>query len=393
MNLAAKTLAISLSLAAGLAAQSNYGTACVGSNGKSAYLSYPANSWVSIPSIGETVTLVDGVAGAPVILWFGRNPTDAVNVDLTPIGMPGCFQLVNPMWTRAAVAVGSVIGMDESAEFQLPAAPPGQEFAFQALFLDTVQGRAIPISTSNGLIAKTPDSQPTFRVNAVRLADPHVFTFQFIACLDGTSTLNGFAGSYMNSDNDADMILDASLMFTFRPLTNTGSGVIDFTLPDCTIPNPTTICTIPGVPELRVDFNNSATCMGVLQNTTNWPVNTPTPGASNTCFTSDPVDLNFPIRGMVVPVEEAQISGTVDLSVSPATITGGLVRGFVSETVANSISVPADIPLIGGLSIASLLPGGQGNCQPGDARDTGPDGQTMGWWIYLEYDAVAVDVQ
>ncbi|MHC5065271.1 MAG: hypothetical protein ACYTG5_14990 [Planctomycetota bacterium] len=390
MNLAAKTLAISLSIAAGLAAQSNYGTACVGSNGKNSYLSYPASSWLATPSTGETVTLVDGVAGAPVILWFGRNPANVVNVDLTPIGMPGCFQLVNPMWTRNASAMGSIIGIDEKAEFPLPAAPFGEEFAFQALFLDTVQGRAIPVSASNGLIAKMPANQPTFRVDSVSLADPHPFIFQFI-CIDGSSILNPALATFLTTDGDGDQLLDASLMFSFRPLDPSGSGgFIDFVLPDCTAPIGSTVCTLPSIPELRVSYSNQSAgnCLGVIGGTTDWPVTTP----SGPCFVSDPIDLVLDINGVVIPLQEAQIAGTYVGGATPTAITDGLVRGFLPEVVANNTFIPASIPFVGGLSLANLFPGGANNCAQVDARDTGPDGQTQGWWVYVNYTASAVPV-
>ncbi len=388
MKLAAKTLAISLSVAAGLTAQSNYGSACVGSNGKSAYLSYPASSWLTIPSTGETVTLVDGVPGAPAVLWFGRNPADALNLDLTPIGMPGCFQLVAPRWTRTAM--GGVIGMDGRVDFLLPVVPPGQEFAFQALFLDTVQGRAIPVSTSDGLVAKMPDVQSAFRLSSANFADPHVFINQFI-CLDVTNVaFNPALNTFLTQDSDGDNIIDASLMFTFRPLDPNGAGgFIDFVLPDCTAPIGSTVCTLPSTPELRVSYTNSPnSCLGLVPNTTDWAVTLP----SGPCFTSDPIDLNLNINGVVVPLQDAQIAGSYVGGSTPTAITDGLVRGFLPEIVAQATFIPPSIPIVGGLSLANLFPGGLGNCAPGDARDTGPDGQTQGWWVYLNYTADAVPV-
>ena len=57
------------------------------------------------------------------------------------------------------------------------------------------------------------------------------------------------------------------------------------------------------------------------------------------------------------------------------------------ETDAEATMV--ETPL-GNRTVASLLPGGEGSCASGDARDTGPGGES-GWYFYLEFTAESVD--
>ena len=71
----------------------------------------------------------------------------------------------------------------------------------------------------------------------------------------------------------------------------------------------------------------------------------------------------------------------------PGTLVNGLIRGFLTETDANSTTIPASFPLIGGRKVATLLPGG-GSCATHDARDMA-DG-VRGWWFYLNFTAAPV---
>ena len=61
------------------------------------------------------------------------------------------------------------------------------------------------------------------------------------------------------------------------------------------------------------------------------------------------------------------------------------MRGFVSETDADNTILPAGLPIIGGLPLSALLPGGTGNCAAHDDRDM-LEG-VRGWWFYLNFSA------
>ncbi|MHC5064423.1 MAG: hypothetical protein ACYTG5_10665 [Planctomycetota bacterium] len=386
-NLINPLLVLSLT-ASVLSAQSSFGVSCPGSNGKDPLVSYPANAWMAAPSTGEFVSIVDGVPGAPAVLMIGRHPSSTVNFDLTGIGMPGCFQYVTPF--KFLAVNGGVLDGNGAGTAILPVVPLGQEFSFQWIFLDAGAPRVLGVSASDGMVASMPSVQSAFRISSATLADPHVFTNQ-VSCTDITdSVFNAAVNDSFGSDGNGDLLLDASLMFSFRPLDpNAGEGIMDFVLPDCTAPIGSTVCSLPTAPEARVRYTNSQSiCIGTEPGTTNWPVTTSTSGP---CFISDPVDLTLNLNGIMVPLQDAQIGGKY-VGNPPTQITEGLIRGFLSESVAGSTTLPAELPLIGGQSLASVLAGGIGNCSPTDARDVGPDGQTMGWWFYMNYTAETVDV-
>jgi len=66
------------------------------------------------------------------------------------------------------------------------------------------------------------------------------------------------------------------------------------------------------------------------------------------------------IAGVAIELEEGRIAG--DLIGSPVFRTEGLLRGFLSEAVADGIVLPIN----GGIILSSLLPGGTGCCSTGE---------------------------
>ena len=88
-------------------------------------------------------------------------------------------------------------------------------------------------------------------------------------------------------------------------------------------------------------------------------------------------------------LQDVQVGATY--SGNPATgMSNGVLRGFISETDANNVVLPADMPIIGGDPLSVLLPGGAGCCAGHDARDYGLDGTTLGWWFYFNFPAAKV---
>lgn len=65
-------------------------------------------------------------------------------------------------------------------------------------------------------------------------------------------------------------------------------------------------------------------------------------------------------------------------------LTDGLLRGFIAESVADVTILPTSLPVIGGMPLSSVLPGGTGSCEPGtlDMNNGVP-----GWWFYLNFPA------
>ena len=74
-------------------------------------------------------------------------------------------------------------------------------------------------------------------------------------------------------------------------------------------------------------------------------------------------------------------------------LSDGLSRGFISETDAENFIIPPTTPIIGGMTLAFLLPGGMGNCSANDDRDLGPDGITQGWWLYFNITSELVEYE
>jgi len=100
------------------------------------------------------------------------------------------------------------------------------------------------------------------------------------------------------------------------------------------------------------------------------------------------VTLMLMLAGVTITLEDARVAATY--TGNPATgLTTGFVRGFISETEAQSITLPATLPLVGGQTLSAILPGGMGNgcANRGDDRDTGPDGTTRGWYFYINFTA------
>ena len=106
--------------------------------------------------------------------------------------------------------------------------------------------------------------------------------------------------------------------------------------------------------------------------------------ANGACFVSTQSSITFTLAGVNITLTDAQIAAAYQGN--PATgATNGLLRGFLSEAAANQIFLPADLPIVGGRSLGSLLRGGTGNCMSGSDKDT--NNGVVGWWFYLNYTA------
>lgn len=99
-------------------------------------------------------------------------------------------------------------------------------------------------------------------------------------------------------------------------------------------------------------------------------------------FTLTILDLGIPLSG--VSIAANYVGDPID-GLKP-----GVLRGFVSTATAESVVFPAETPLVGGSTFASLLAGGTDGCQTASTMDQGPDGAggvTDGWWFYLGFEA------
>jgi cysteine-rich repeat protein len=264
---------------------------------------------------------------------------------------------------------------------------------------DILTGDGCDENCQNETIAPT-----AFRVSNIRLREPHAFaSVPIFGCRDATDSVFGIPGinptfdDNTNADGDGDGLLDLSIAQVFRPLDQAqGTNAVEVHFPDCTDPIDTTTCTsTQAMPDLVTATNlSSGTCLAPVSGTTG-PGNSgnyspTTTNSTAPCYSTSPDTLVLDVAGMVIILEQAQFGATY--VGNPATgMTNGLLIGFLSEANADTAVIPADISIVGGNPLSSILPGGTGCCRGGanSALDVGPGG-VSGWWMALNYDATVV---
>jgi hypothetical protein len=227
-----------------------------------------------------------------------------------------------------------------------------------------------------------------FRLSEAQLADPHIFV-SLGFCIDVTSQLNSQVGGTLNKDGNGDGLLDLSILNVFRPLNPAAPATdIEVGMADCSVPPDTSCAMNPSTAVVApAEQKTEGTCLGPIPGTA--PAGSGVAVATAPCYASEATDLSFSLSGIDLDLQGARVGGTfADSAVTG--ITNGLAAGFVSEAQANNIRLPADLPLVGGKPLSSVLPGGAGSCQKSDGRDIGPDGTTRGWYVYLNFSASEV---
>ena len=245
--------------------------------------------------------------------------------------------------------------------------------------------------------AVPPDS---FRIGEILLRDPHVFVDVPLAgCSDLTDTgfpligvpsVNESLAQSLNEDGDGDSFLDQSPLLLFRPLVDPAAGErVDLSSGLCTAPVAGTTCAPDtAAPPAVTSYTTqgSGLCLESLPGTTSGYL----PAFHEPlapCFATAAVTVTLDLQGAPITLSDARLGA--ELGPVPITqLDGGLMVGFLSETAADAILLPAGLPLVGGQPLSSLLPGGTGNCAPGDDRDL-HDGES-GWWFYLDFAAAEV---
>lgn len=239
-----------------------------------------------------------------------------------------------------------------------------------------------------------------FRFTSLVLKDPHAFATVLIFCTDITNLsgqgINAQFANNLSMDTDNDGFLQLSPTVVFRPLNQTAAAMPSFDLEfaNCTAPDgaSSTCSHDPGstVVSLTGTNQSSGTCLGPIAGTTQTidpyspGVTSTTAPSGGTCFASTSSTVTFTLAGVDITLTDAQIAAAYQGN--PATgLQNGLLRGFLSETEANAIILPADLAVVGGKSLGSLLRGGTGNCKSGTDKDTHMG--VVGWWFYLNYTA------
>ncbi len=221
------------------------------------------------------------------------------------------------------------------------------------------------------------------RVSRLELLDPHVFA-EVIICADVTSTFNDNIDASINTDGNGDGFLDSSPLLLMQPFAPPESGRLAAGEGVCSAPISSTECGIVTADRpAPFEARDAATCRGSLTGTTSG-YTPPVPTIDGPCFTDRSGDRLQVLGGIALTLLDAVVAGSYTPA-SPDRIDSGLLRGFVRELDAEATLIPAGTPVIGGLPLAALLPGGAGNCAAGDDRDT-LDGEP-GWWFYLAFEA------
>jgi hypothetical protein len=241
-----------------------------------------------------------------------------------------------------------------------------------------------------------------FRIVDLDLRDPHVWiNVAPFGCFDFTDdalplglgpSFNESLQTAIETDGDGDGLLDFSFILGFRPFSE---GAVDLRIDAgcglCTDPPATTTCdwdrqvVIPRT--TSYDGLSAGVCLEALPGTTSG-YNPPVAPTLGPCVVTDigPVPIVIlVIGGVPIILDEGRISGSL-VGTPVFRLEDGLVRGFLSEAVADAILLPGPA---GDIVLSSLLPGGQGSCAPGDDRDILDD--TPGWWFYLEHVAEEAD--
>lgn len=238
-----------------------------------------------------------------------------------------------------------------------------------------------------------------FRLSDLDLRDPHLHLSPGFGCFDITDQdLPGFAGSAFNAqleaaitgDSEPDGLLDASYLLEFRPFDELANALrLDFGSGSCTAPMAGTSC---GPDHQTVaqttayDGLAAGSCLAELAGTTR-PYVPAVAAVSGPCFVSVARRVVFDLNGVLLPLGSLEIAG--GWTATPvASFNAGLMRGFLSETEAVTVLLPATLPIVGGEPITVLLPGGAGNCAGHDDRDS--LNGVMGWWFYLNFPADSV---
>jgi hypothetical protein len=175
----------------------------------------------------------------------------------------------------------------------------------------------------------------------------------------------------------------------FNPLDQSAAGgTLQLVTGECTAPLSGTQCQLGSGTTQSFSYQNHTTgnCLAPIAGTTfgyTPPIATPT----NNCFATDPGTLQLSLAGLPMTLHDARIAGAYS-GAPAASIVAGLIMGFISEADANATTLPSSLPLIGGLPLSRLFPGGSGNCAGHSDKDV-KDG-TPGWWIYLNYTAGVV---
>jgi hypothetical protein len=239
-----------------------------------------------------------------------------------------------------------------------------------------------PTGDPTGMMEESTGGVPvgdvSFRFNSLNLVDPHMFA----VIGDITDTVNGQFNDGLNNDapDDKDDFLDLGLVLLFRPLDTTDgySGDVDFANADCLAPDGAMCDLQAGSMLFPTTFDNvgMGACLEAdpahLTKAYDDPMG-PTGDAAGACFTTAPANIELVTSSVTIPLSMAQVSAKF---VGTQNLASGLVRGFITNEVAETTMVDAGI--ING-PLSDFL------------EETDRDENDTGWWFYLHFTALEID--
>jgi cysteine-rich repeat protein len=232
-----------------------------------------------------------------------------------------------------------------------------------------------------------------FRFTSLNLRDPHIFV-SILGCLDVTNSsvlglsFNQRLNQTLDADSDGDGVLDLSPTVVFRPLAQSGtSTAVGLHEARCTAPRATTSCSSGASPTFTTAQNGTGVCLAPVPGTTRPTYSPPIAQPSGPCFSTPAQPLTLTLWGATIPLEQARVAATY-VGNPASSVASGLISGFLPETVANTVRLPDDLPLVGGLPLSRVLAGGTGAC--GTANDRDIHNGVAGWWVYLNFTAAQV---
>lgn len=251
------------------------------------------------------------------------------------------------------------------------------------------------VSSAQGTFKNDFEQNIAERLSQLELVDPHVYVLLFdIVCTDLTNELNNQIQAPISEDSDKDGYLDSNIITQFssdQPAYIT-SRSLNATAIDGRCPNPlhSAACEINTPPQnsIATTFSEVDDCLAPFENTTGGY--NPTPNTANApCYATLPVTSSINFGGIEISFQGFQQAARY---IGNLNLDNGLRMGFISETDAESVVFPAETPVVGGQTLASLLAGGTGNCSNSDDRDVFTDGKTSGWWFYFNTNSELVEL-
>ncbi len=247
------------------------------------------------------------------------------------------------------------------------------------------------------IYADSMESMPAvvYRNTQLALRDPHVFVdVPVFGCVDFTDTpipvanvsFNGSLADMLTMDGNADNLLDLSILQALDRFDPQGIGQMVNPLTGvCAAPFPPDSCSVDPITSQSIATSNVdfGLCLQSIVGTTSGY--TPSvPVVQDACFISAATDSQLLLGDVNVPLLQTEFA----FGWSGNQLMPGLNLGFLREVDADTALLPANLPVIGGQPLSSILPGGQGSCAAGDDRDM--FNGDSGWWFYTE--AVAEQV-